>query len=120
MSRATTSIRAFAVYLVILGATLIAAPDLVLWPFGIPPSPEAWIRVVGVLAAVLGLYYFVAARFELVPFYRATVFGRIFVFLSFAALSLFGFAPPSLALFGAVDLAGAAWTALGLRTPGSV
>ncbi len=117
MSRATTSIRVFSVYLVILGATLIVAPDLVLRPFGIPPSPEAWIRVVGVLAVVLGLYYFVAARFELVPFYRATVLGRIFVFLSFAALALFGFAPPSLALFGAVDLAGAGWTAAALRAP---
>jgi len=117
MSQATTSIRVFAVYLVILGATLIAAPDLVLRPFGIPHSPEAWIRVVGVLAAVLGLYYFVAARFELVPFYRATIFGRIFVFLSFSALALFGFAPASLALFGAVDLAGAIWTAASLRAP---
>jgi len=117
MSQATTSIRVFAVYLVILGATLIAAPDLVLRPFGIPHSPEVWIRVVGVLAAVLGLYYFVAARFELVPFYRATVVGRIFVFLSFGALALLGFAPPSLALFGAVDLAGAIWTAASLRAP---
>ncbi|HUM00984.1 MAG TPA: hypothetical protein VL084_01780 [Thermoanaerobaculia bacterium] len=115
MSQATTSIRVFAVYLVILGATLVAAPDLVLAPFGIPHSPEGWIRVIGVLAAVLGLYYFVAARFELVPFYRATVFGRIFVFLSFGALALFGFAPTSLALFGTVDLAGAVWTAAGLR-----
>jgi hypothetical protein len=119
MSRATTSIRVFAIYLVIFGATLIAAPDLVLAPFGIPHSPEVWIRVVGVLAAVLGLYYLVAARFELVPFYRATVVGRVFVFLSFAALALFGFAPPSLVLFGTVDLAGAVWTAAGLRAPAS-
>jgi len=119
MSRATTSIRVFAIYLVFLGATLIAAPDLVLAPFGFPHSPEVWVRVVGVLAAVLGLYYFVAARFELVPFYRATIVGRIFVFLSFGALALFGFSPPSLVLFGAVDLAGAVWTALSLRTPAS-
>ncbi len=119
MSRATTSIRIFSIYLVILGATLIAAPDVVLSPFGIPHSPEGWIRVVGVLAAVLGLYYYVAARFELVPFYRTTVVARIFVFLAFAALALFGFAPPSLALFGAVDLAGALWTATGLRAPAS-
>ena len=117
MNQATRSIRVFAVYVVILGATLIAAPDLVLAPFGVPHSPEGWTRVVGVLAAVLGLYYFVAARFELVPFYRATVFGRVFVFLSFSALALFGFAPPSLALFGAIDLAGAIWTAASLRAP---
>jgi hypothetical protein len=116
MDRATTSIRVFGAYVVILGATLIAAPDLVLAPFGIPHSPEVWIRVVGVLAAALGFYYNLAARFELVPFYRATVFGRIFVFLSFAAFVLLGFAPPALALFGTVDLAGALWTASSLRS----
>ncbi|HQR45474.1 MAG TPA: hypothetical protein PLB02_04325 [Thermoanaerobaculia bacterium] len=119
MSRATTSVRVFSIYLVILGAALVAAPDLVLAPFGIPHSPEVWIRVVGVLAAVLGLYYFVAARFENVPFYRATVLGRAFVFVCFAAFVLLGLAPPALALFGTVDLAGAVWTALGLRTPAS-
>lgn len=115
MSRATTSIRVFSVYLVILGAALIAAPDLVLAPFGIPHSPEVWIRVVGVLVACLGFYYGVAARFENVPFYRATVLGRAFVFVTFAAFALLGLAPPALAFFGAVDLAGAIWTALGLR-----
>jgi hypothetical protein len=119
MSRATTSIRVFAIYLEILGAILIAAPDLVLAPFGIPHSPEAWIRVVGVLAAVLGLYYYVAARFELVPFYRATVVARAFVFVAFAVLALLGLAPAALALFGTVDLAGAIWTASGLRSPAS-
>ena len=118
MDRATTSIRVFGTYVVILGATLIAAPDLVLAPFGIPHSPEVWIRVVGVLAAALGFYYLLAARFRLVPFYRATVLGRIFVFISFAALALLGFAPPALALFGAVDLAGALWTASSLRAAG--
>jgi len=116
MDRATTSIRVFGAYLVILGATLVAAPDLVLAPFGIPHSPEVWIRVVGVLAAVLGFYCNLAARFELVPFYRASVIARIFVFLSFAAFVLLGSAPPALALFGTVDLAAALWTASGLRS----
>jgi hypothetical protein len=119
MNRATTSVRVFSIYLVILGAALIAAPDLVLAPFGIPHSPDVWIRVVGVLVACLGFYYGLAARFENVPFYRATVLGRAFVFVSFAAFVLLGLAPPALAFFGAVDLAGALWTALSLRSAAS-
>lgn len=115
MSRATTSIRVFGGYVVILGAALIVAPNAVLAPFGIPPTSEVWLRVVGVLAAALGFYYTVAARFELVPFYRATVYGRVFVFACFGAFVLLGFARPALALFGAVDLAGALWTATALR-----
>lgn len=112
---ATTSIRAFGAYLVILGAGLIVAPNAVLAPFGIPPTSEVWIRVVGVLAAALGFYYNAAARFGLVPFYRATVVARVLVFVCFGAFVLLGFAKPALALFGTVDLAGALWTVAGLR-----
>lgn len=116
MKGATTSIRVFAIYLLVLGPLLMVAPALVLGPFGIPVPSDAWIRVVGVLAAALGGYYLQAARFGLVPFYRATVAVRAFVFVSFLAFALLGLAPPTLVLFGSVDLAGAVWTALALRS----
>jgi hypothetical protein len=116
MSAATTSIRVFGIYLVVLGAALIVAPNAVLAPFGVPPSSEVWPRVVGVLAVALGFYYGVAARSGLVPFYRGTVVMRAFVFVFFGAFVLLGFAPPALALFGAVDLAGAIWTGAALKT----
>ncbi len=120
MNKATTSIRVFGIYLLVLGPLLILVPSVVLGPFGIPVPSDVWIRVVGVLAAVLGYYYLQASRFGLVPFYRATVAGRGFVFVSFLAFALLGLAPATLVLFGAVDLAGAAWTALGLRSaPGA-
>ncbi|MGA7992062.1 MAG: hypothetical protein WCC53_11555 [Thermoanaerobaculia bacterium] len=115
MNAATASIRFFGVYLVILGAALIVAPNAVLVPFGLPPTTEVWLRVVGVLATVLGFYYRHAARGELVSFYRATIVARVLVFVSFGAFVLLGFAKPALALFGAVDLAGAVWTATALR-----
>lgn len=115
MSSATASIRVFGVYLVILGAALVVAPNAVLAPFGVPPTSEVWVRVVGVLATALGFYYGHAARCGLVPFYRATIVARAFVFVCFGAFVLLGFAPPALALFGAVDLAGAAWTAAALK-----
>jgi len=115
MNAATTSIRIFGVYLVLLGAALIVAPNAVLAPFGLPATTEVWLRVVGVLATALGFYYGQAARSELVPFYRATIVARIFVFVCFGAFVLLGFANPALALFGAVDLAGAIWTATALH-----
>lgn len=115
MSGATTSIRVFGAYLVVLGAALVVAPNAVLAPFGVPPTSEVWVRVVGVLAVALGFYYTVAARFGLVPFYRATVVARAFVFVCFGAFVLLGWAAPALALFGAVDLAGAIWTAAALK-----
>jgi len=120
VSKATLSIRVFAIYLLVLGPALILAPALVLGPFGIPVPTDVWVRVVGVLATVLGIYYLQASRFGLVPFYRATVLSRVIVFVSFAAFALVGLAPATLVLFGAVDLAGAVWTAVGLRAaPGA-
>ena len=77
MKRAATSIRVVGIYLLLLGAALIAVPNLVLAPFGLPPTSDVWLRVVGVLVAILGHYYVQAARHDLVPFYRASVPARI-------------------------------------------
>jgi len=62
---------------VILGATLIVVPNVLLLVFGIAPATEAWIRVLGVVVLVLGTYYIVAARRDLLPFIRPTVWSRI-------------------------------------------
>ncbi len=115
MSNATTSVRVFGAYVLILGCALMAVPNVVLAPFGIPPTPEAWIRVAGVLVVVIGCYYLLAARSESVWFYRATGPARSFVCLSFCAFAVLRLAHPALALFGSVDLGGAAWTFFALR-----
>ncbi len=119
MSRAATSIRVFGIYLIFLGAAVIAAPNLVLALFGLPPTSEVWLRVVGLLAAILGFYYVQAARHDLVPFYRASVPARVAAFLGFVAFVLFGLVKAPLILFGAVDLLGAGWTFFALRSSSS-
>ena len=40
MSKATISILVFGIYLVLLSAILILAPNVLLWFFGIPPTNE--------------------------------------------------------------------------------
>lgn len=115
MNRAAASVFYFGIYVLVLGLGLIAVPNLILAPFGFPPTSEVWLRVVGVLAAAIGWYYVSSARAGLEPFFRATVAMRILVFVCFGAFVLLGFAKPALTLFGAVDLAGAIWTATALR-----
>jgi hypothetical protein len=115
MSKSATSIFVFGLYLCALGVILILAPNTLLTLFGFLATTEVWIRVLGVVVAVLGAYYVQAARHELVPFYRATVWGRVFVLLSFAAFALARLAPPMLVLFGVIDAFGALWTATALR-----
>lgn len=112
---ATWSMKVFGLYLFALSALLIVAPNAVLLPFGIPPTNDPWIRVLGVVAFGVGFYYWRAALSENLEFYRWTILTRPFVFVSFGLLALLRLGPPQLALFGLVDLAGAIWTYLGLR-----
>jgi hypothetical protein len=116
MTKAARSVFVFALYLFVLGGVLVVVPNALLELFRIPPTSEVWIRVVGMLVLILGLYYAGAARRELREFFAFTVWGRGTVLVFFAAFVLLGLAPPVLILFGAVDAAAACWTALALRS----
>jgi hypothetical protein len=118
MSRSARSVGVFGVYLVPLGLALLVVPNLLLRAFGLAPTSEVWIRVVGMLVLILSFYYVQAARRELTDFFRWSVIARSFVFLTLGTLAVLGLGEPQLALFGAVDLVGAAWTGVSLRRAG--
>jgi hypothetical protein len=115
MSRAAVSLAVFGSYLIVLGLLLAAVPNLVLGPFGFPPATDPWVHVLGCVVGTLGAYYVAAARQEVTPLFRRSVWGRAVVFVAFGVLVAAGVAPPMLVLFGATDLAAGAWTHLALR-----
>lgn len=115
MSRAASSIKFFAVYLFLIGPILAAAPNFLLALLGMPPTGEVWIRVVGMLVFVLGVYSLVAARYELRPFFEASVITRLFVFVAFSSFAIIGLGSPMIAVFGVIDLLGSIWTWCALR-----
>ena len=116
MSRTAFTIKAFGVYLLLLGLGLIVVPNLLLSLLGMPQTREVWIRVLGVVVVNVGIYYWAAAASEALAFFRASVYARPLVLVCFAAFALLGLASPVLVLFGAVDAAGALWTWLTLRS----
>jgi hypothetical protein len=115
MNAAERSLQAFGIYLLGLGSLLIVMPSLVLSPVGLAVPQDVWLRVAGMLVLFLGVYYCVAARSGATALVRASVPVRASVVLFFAAFVGVGLAPPVLLLFGAVDLAAAAWTWSALR-----
>ena len=115
MNKSSLSVFVFGIYLIGLGAILLVVPNLLLGIFAFPETQEVWVRVVGMLVFILGFYYATAGRNGLTAFLRVTVYGRMAVLLFFTAFVLLDFAPPVLILFGAIDAAGALWTALSLR-----
>jgi hypothetical protein len=116
MSKSASSVLVFGVYLVFLGLGFLIMPNTLLPIFGVETTEEVWIRVVAMLVLILAYYYIRMAREGATPFFRLTVHGRASVILFFAAFVLLDLGPPSLILFGAIDLLGAGWTAWALRS----
>jgi hypothetical protein len=116
MSGVARSLVVFGWYLAGLGASLVLAPNVVLGMFGLPPTEEVWIRVVGVLVLVIAYFDVRLGRAEFLPHARLTVHARVGVFVLLVAFVLAGLAKPILVLIGAIDLAGALWTAAALRS----
>src|SRR5512135_3215708 len=111
MSKSAFSVRVFSIYMIAFGSVLIAAPNLLLSLFAVPETHEVWIRIVGMLILIVGYLDFMASRNELLVFFRWTVTARFSVVAFLSAFVVLGFAPPILMLFGAIDAAGAIWTA---------
>ena len=118
-SPAARSVGAFGVYLAVLGLGLALAPNAMLALFRQPPTSEPWLRILGIVACVLGGYYLAAARGDAVVFFRASVWGRAVGAAAFAGLVACGIAPKFVLLMAALDAAGAAWTRAALGSSAS-
>jgi hypothetical protein len=116
MSRSAASGYAFGIYALVLGASVVAAPNAVIGLVGLAPTSEVWLRVAGVLAAAIGYYYLRACAAEDRSFLRGSVHGRLGTALAFGAFVALRLAPWQLLLFAAVDLPTAIWTAWALRS----
>jgi len=115
MSPAAKSLFVFGIYAVAAGTGLLLMPGLVLGTLGFPPAQDGWVRVVGVLAIVVGAYHLVGARSDFRPYIRASVWARIGFAGLLGSLVVASVMPTPLLLFAAIDLAAAVWTAIALR-----
>jgi hypothetical protein len=115
MSAVGRSLVVFGWYLAAFGALLVFVPNLAFAVFGLPPTEEVWIRVVGLLVLVIGYLDVRMGREEFRPYARFTVHARVAVLVFMVGFVLAGLAKPILILVGAIDFAGALWTAAALR-----
>ena len=116
MKKASVSILVFGVYVMVMGVLLLTIPNVLLGLVRYPTTDEVWIRVLGVVTISMGYYYIVAGRSNLVSFFKASLLTRPSLVVFFAALVALGMAQPVLVLFGVIDLLGAIWTGLALRS----
>ena len=115
MSRTAWSLVGFGAYDVFMGAWLLIAPGPMLDFLLTARTTEHWIRLLGMSAIVLGFYYMVAGRAELVVMARASLWGRLAMAAGFGALVALHLAPVLLLGIAGNELLGVLWTTLALR-----
>lgn len=116
MSKAAVSMIVWGAFDLGIGLGLLLVPNVLLTMVGLFPASDVWIRVLGLLTVILGLYQIACARQEVVQFFRITVPGRGVLALGLIAFAVFDLAGPSLVLFALLEALGAAWTWWALRT----
>ncbi|NNE79210.1 MAG: hypothetical protein HKN18_02965 [Silicimonas sp.] len=116
------SMQAFGLYLVLVaGFGLIFVPHFMLGMFGLSAGDDAWVRMVGMLASIVGAYYLVAATTGAQEIIRWSIPLRVYAASFMVFLFISGTLPVGILLFAAIDVAGAMWTwsALKLETQSS-
>ena len=115
MSRATHSLRIYALFLLGFGGWFTLAPNLFLEAIRVEHTDQPWIRMMGVLTMAVGLFYWKAAQASLKPFYWWSVGIRLFTAACVVVLVSVRLAPPMLLAFGGFDVVFALWTWTDLR-----
>lgn len=115
MKMSSISMLVFSGYLFCLGLIFLLIPNPVIALFGVPPTTEVWIRILGYILSALAFFYFMAVRENSKSFYRWSVYARLPILPTFAAFVLTGVGPPVILLFGTFDLGCAIWTWRTLR-----
>lgn len=118
MSRTAFSVLVFGIYLALLGLCLMAFPNPLLVLFGLPPTQEVRVRMVGLLLAALSVYYIVASRLELLPILKITMYIRSSIIVFFSLFVALGWVSSAILPFAVIDLAGAVWTFVAMRGEG--
>ena len=104
-----TSLYAQIIYMAVTGAGLLAAPQLLSDLLHIGPVAEIWVRLLGLLAILLCLYYYQAIQNDARWFAQVSSYGRFFFTGGFALLAWF-FNVPVLIALAALEFLLAVWT----------
>jgi hypothetical protein len=114
MSRSATSIFVYSFYLIGQGLLLLIAPNLAMNLFGLPPTQEVWVRVLGYSLLPIAAYFLAAARREVTEIFILSIIFRLALPVVFGAFVALGYAGPALLLLTPFDVLFALWTAWGL------
>jgi H+/Cl- antiporter ClcA len=112
---AASSILTWSILMLGFGTAYLFVPNFFLSLLDIPKTDEPWIRILGLLIAILGGYYAYCAHHNDVVFMKITIPGRILFAAGLAGLVILKLAHPAALILGGIDTVGAFWTWIELR-----
>ena len=83
---------------------------MLLGMFGLEPTTDVWIRVLGIVLLSLSIIYYGVIKSGSAEMLKHTMWARFLAGFGFCAIVLVGLAPPVFILFGAIDLITATWS----------
>lgn len=111
MTKAGASLFYFGIYVLLVGLLFLTIPQQLLSLLNLPPMQSGWARVIGLLALIIGTCDILCGRANIAVIINASVYIRLGFVAGLVLLVIFRQMPITTILFGAVDLAGAIWTA---------
>jgi hypothetical protein len=116
MNNAQRSLFVFALCMFSVALGLILIPMPIIHFLRLSAGEDIWIRFIGMLLSVIGVYYIMVVRAKLDRFIPWTVPARFYTAAFMVVLVGLGKAGPALLLFAAIDAAAATWTWFALRS----
>ncbi len=116
MTKAGKSVFYFGIFALVVGILACLVPGQLISMLKLPVIPTGWARVFGLVVVVIGMYDLVSGFNNIKLLIKATVYMRLFFFAGIMTLFITGQMPKEIVPLGIIDLAGAAWTMIALRT----
>lgn len=116
MTKSALSVYLYGLFLIAgVGFPFLVMPHFALGQFGLAAGDEMWVRLVGVLSAVMGGFYVMAVQADLERFYAWTVPARFVTAAFHVAMAALGHVGPAILIFAGFDAIAGALTWLALR-----
>ncbi|MGI9384505.1 MAG: hypothetical protein ACR2PO_15235 [Methyloligellaceae bacterium] len=115
MTKSAFSVYLYGLYLITtIGIPFVVMPHFALGLFGMTAGDDMWVRLVGVLSAVMGGFYVMAVQADMERFYAWTVPARLATGLFLFAMAALGHVGLAIVIFAALDMVsgGLTWLAL--------
>jgi hypothetical protein len=115
MKNIINSMYAQVIYMFCMGIGLLFVPNFILSLFGVAPTDEGWIRIIGALALALTIEYYAVIKQQNLDFFKGTVWSRYIFCGILVVLVLLNFVVKPVLVFAILEGSLGIWTHFALK-----